>query len=348
MGNQSPLDVVVIGASAGGVETLLNLNKALPKNFPSTVFVVVHFPAFSMSVLPDILNRGGNLPAKHAEDGERFFPGKIYVAPPNSHLIINDHTLILDRGPREHGFRPAIDTLFRSAAQVFGPQVIGVILSGTLGDGVAGLLAIKRAGGVTIVQDPQEALFAEMPNKAIENVDVDFVLSLHNIATTLISLTKKTSVVEKTNQMGENENQSAEFVTKDVLDYIKSKQLNHRTILTCPECGGVMWETQEGNLTLFRCHVGHAYSTESFLTEQTDSLEKALWAAIRALEERKALLARLALFSEQRGNPLAAERFRKLSRDAIERADIIRQIVQKNGDIDLETGTKKDEVSLKE
>lgn len=348
MGNQSPCDIVVIGASAGGVETLLNLNKALPRDFPSTIFVVVHFPAFSMSVLPDILNRGGNLPAKHAEDGELFSPGQIYVAPPNSHLVFSDHTLILDRGPREHGFRPAIDTLFRSAAQEFGSQVIGVILSGTLGDGVAGLLAIKRAGGVAVVQDPQEALFAEMPNKAIENVDVDYILDLKNIAGRLVALTRKTPVLEKSDQMGENENKSAEFVKEDVEEFVRGPRSNHRTILTCPECGGVMWETHEGNLTLFRCHVGHAYSTESFLAEQTEALESALWAAIRALEERRALLARLAAFSEQRGNRLAAERFRKSSLDANERADIIRQIVQKNGDLELDNEVKQEGFSPKE
>lgn len=348
MGNQHPHDIIVIGASAGGVETLLNLNKALPWDFPASVFVVVHFPAFSMSVLPDILNRNGKLPAKHVEDGEGFTPGNIYIAPPNSHLVFNDRTLILDRGPREHGFRPAIDTLFRSAAQEFGPRVIGVILSGTLGDGVAGLQAIKQAGGITMVQDPQEALFAEMPTKAIENVEVDYILSLKQIAARLVSLSNITPDLDKSNQMGEDENQSADYVKMDVEDYVKGKRSNHRTILTCPECGGVMWETQEGNLTLFRCHVGHAYSTESFLSEQTDAMENVLWAAIRALEERRALLARLADFSEQRGNELAAERFKRLSQDANERADIIRQIVQKNGDIELKSKGKENDVSLED
>ena len=181
-------DIITIGASAGGVETLISLVRGLPFNLPAAVFVVVHFPPHSPSLLPDILNRNGSLPAGHAQHGELIQTGRIYVATPDYHLLVRRGAIHIVRGPRENHCRPAIDPLFRSAALAYGPRVIGVILSGTLGDGTAGLFAVKEQGGIAIVQDPQDALFPEMPHNAMFYVQCDYVVPLADLADLLVRL----------------------------------------------------------------------------------------------------------------------------------------------------------------
>ncbi len=166
-------DIVVIGASAGGVEALIRLTSALPRDLPASLFVVLHTPARSKSMLPAILSRSGNLPAIHAEHGSAIEPGCIYVARPDHHLIIKPGFVSVTQGPRENRQRPAIDPLFRSAALAYGHRVVGVVLSGSLDDGTSGLVSIKARGGTAIVQDPADALFDSMPRSAIENVAVD-------------------------------------------------------------------------------------------------------------------------------------------------------------------------------
>lgn len=181
-------DTIVIGASAGGVEALKHLAGALPADLPAAIFIVVHFPPDSMSMLPAILNRYGPLPAYTAQNNEPIRPGRIYVAPPDYHLLVRDGVMQVYRGPRENHTRPAIDPLFRSAAQACGRRVVGVLLSGMLNDGTAGLIEIKRQGGLAIVQDPEDALFPDMPRSAVKNVAVDYVLPLARIATVLTGL----------------------------------------------------------------------------------------------------------------------------------------------------------------
>ena len=181
-------DIVVVGASAGGVEALTNLVAALPADLPASLFVVLHVPATGTSTLPDILSRSGPLPASHAKDGEPIEQGRVYVAPPDHHLLLRDDHVHLARGPRENGHRPAVDPLFRSAAWEHSTRVVGVVLSGALDDGTAGLLAIKARGGVAVVQQPEDALYAGMPNNAIEHVEVDHVLPAAAIAGMLARL----------------------------------------------------------------------------------------------------------------------------------------------------------------
>jgi two-component system, chemotaxis family, protein-glutamate methylesterase/glutaminase len=182
-------DVVVVGASAGGVEALTNLVRALPGDFGAPVLVVLHIPATGASVLPQILSRAGPLHARHAEDGEPLERGCIYVAPPNCHLLVQQGTATLTRGPLENGVRPAINPLFRTAAAAYGDHAAGVILSGSLDDGALGLFAIKAAGGTTLVQDPEEALYPSMPSNAITYARPDYILSINEIAETLVRLT---------------------------------------------------------------------------------------------------------------------------------------------------------------
>jgi two-component system chemotaxis response regulator CheB len=179
-------DIIVIGASAGGVEALSALVENVPANIPAAVFVVVHFPAQSTSVLPQLLTRAGQLPAVHANDGEAIQTGRIYIAPPDFHMVLERGSMSVVRGPRENHSRPAIDPLFRSAALAYGPRVVGAILSGTLGDGTAGLAAVKRRGGIAVVQDPEEAPFPDMPRNALQYVRADYVLPLAEIPPLLV------------------------------------------------------------------------------------------------------------------------------------------------------------------
>ena len=265
-GAQTP-DIIVIGASAGGVEALQQIVSGLPPDLPAALFVALHLPAGGVSHLPDILSRHGPLPALHAQDGHRIKHGFIYVAPPNQHLLLHDGRIQLGAGPKENRHRPAVNVLFRSAAWTYGPRVIGVVLSGALDDGTSGLWEIKQRGGKAIVQDPSEALFPDMPQHAKDNVSIDYVVPLRDIATLLTDLAGQPVIVpdEKARQ--------------------SMKIQSSRTDLTCPECRGPISEFAQGPMKEYRCRVGHRYSPESFLAYHAETRERILWAAVVALEE---------------------------------------------------------------
>ena len=323
--------LIAIGASAGGIEAIAQVTKALPPDLPAAVLIVVHFPAHGKSVLPKILNRYGPLPASHAEDGAAILPGHIYIAPPDHHLLVKSDSLSLSYGPRENGHRPAIDMLFRSVARVYGSRAIGVILSGALDDGVIGLELIKAQGGRAIVQDPDEALFESMPRKAIENVEVDYVLRTAEIASLLSKLVER-PIPEK--PMAPNDNtqveQEAEIVAADKAAMERGEYAGRSSAVTCPECGGVLWELRNDNLVRFRCHVGHAYSLDSLVSEQADMVEQALWSAVRALEEKAALARRMANHARQQSHALTENQFQERVYEAEQNADLLRQILLHN------------------
>jgi two-component system chemotaxis response regulator CheB len=327
---QAGHDIIVIGASAGGVEALTELVSNLPPDLPAAVFVVLHFPTFATSTLPRILSRAGQLPAAHAEEGQKIQPGQIYVAPPNRHMLLNQNQVRLIIGPREHGFRPAIDPLFHSAARVFGPRALGVILSGTMSDGAVGIAAIKRSGGATLAQDPKEAAFSTMPMNAMRTGMVDQVLPVSGLAEEMNRLAREVQEIPDTggNSMSDQNEIENDLVQQDIKDYEKGKDKNSRTVLTCPECGGVLWELEEDNLLHFRCHVGHVYSDESLYEGQIDELESALWTAVRMLEERAALDRRLALQATERGHSKTETRFREQAEDAERSAAMVRKLLQ--------------------
>jgi two-component system, chemotaxis family, protein-glutamate methylesterase/glutaminase len=272
-------NIVVIGASAGGVDALCALSKQLPKKLDAAVFVVMHVG--DESVLPNILTRCGNLPAVPAENNKRYQRGCIYVAPPQCHLMIKDHVTVLARGPRENGHRPAADVLFRSAARVHRAKVIGVVLSGGRDDGSAGLFAIKARGGVAIVQDPGEAIMPNMPQNALKMVDIDYCLPLKQIAKVIVDLVngRVTDVTDAPNGGSDMEEKAHAENTKELPP-------GEQIPLSCPECNGPLFEVKEGGIARFQCFVGHAYSPESLSEEHTEALERALWTAIRKLKER--------------------------------------------------------------
>jgi len=314
----SDAEVVVVGASAGGVEALRKLARALPPDFGAPVLVVLHVPS-SGSVLPQILDRAGPLRARHAEDGEPLEPGCIYVAPPNCHLILEDGVVSLNRGPRENGHRPAIDPLFRTAAAAYGPRAAGVILSGALDDGTVGLFAIKQAGGATLVQDPEEALYPSMPSHAISYVQPDYVQSVNDIADTLVRLTTASTrdqPKEAVMTIDAAPNPSAE-----------DAQPGELTPFSCPDCGGSLWEVDVGGVSSFRCRVGHAYSINSLVDKEAEAVERALWTAYRALEERAAISRRVARRLAESGRHDSSGRFERQADASAHQADELKRIL---------------------
>lgn len=318
-------DMIVVGASAGGVEAVTQFVKSLPTDFPAAIFVVMHFPSFSMSVLPKILNRAGQLPACHPDDHASIKPGQIYIAPPNYHLLIQPGYIRLSQGPREHGHRPAIDVTFRSAAWAYGARVIGIILTGSLDDGTAGLLAIKNQGGLAIVQDPEEAMFNSMPRSALKYVAVDHIIKLSDLASCLSQSIEQP--IKENNPVSEQFNQEATIVAQDKAERERGEHPGDPSPLTCPDCGGVLWELQAGNLVRFRCHVGHAYSIESMAAEQANDVEKALWSAYRALEEKATLARRMAMQARQHNRTRSEAQFLTRAQESEQHAALLRQII---------------------
>ncbi|MEP0891973.1 chemotaxis protein CheB [Leptolyngbya sp. FACHB-16] len=319
------LNIIVVGASAGGVEMLTQLAKHLPETLEASLFIVVHFPSQSTSFLPKILSRVGKLPVRHPQDGESIRPGHIYIAPPDYHLLIQKGQMRLSQGPRENGHRPAIDTLFHSAARSYGRWVTGVLLSGALDDGVAGLAMVKSQGGLAIVQDPAEVAFDGMVRSAIANVDVDYILPIEAIAHQLVQLSEE--FLEGAIAMPEDMIHEAERVAEDKTEREEGQHFNSPSPMTCPDCGGVLWELREGELIRFRCHVGHAYSMDSLVAEQTNDVERALWSALRALEEKAALARRLAAHARSQARSLSENQFMTRADEAEKHATIVRQVV---------------------
>lgn len=320
-------DIVVVGFSAGGIDPLRRMVADLPRDFPAAMFVVHHFPPQSISALPQILSRVTGLPVAQAVDEEEITPGHIYVARPDQHLLLREKVVRLTRGPREHGHRPAVDPLFRTAARYFGARVIGVILSGTLDDGTAGLHAIKAAGGIAVVQDPEHCTYPGMPASAIEYVDVDHIVGPEALGGLVNRLARTGApaaprLVARADEIDPADVEPA-FVGTAAL---RGKDPPGRpSSLSCPDCGGVLWESEDGNLLHFRCHVGHAFSEETLLAKQSESLETALWTALRALEEKADLSRRLADRMRRRGDAnRSAEQLDQRARDAEHGSNLIR------------------------
>ncbi len=321
--------VIVIGASSGGVEALTELFQNLRPDLNASIFIVVHIAQDVRSYLPGILSRAGTIPAAHAVDAGRIEPGRAYVAPPGWHLLVQDGVMHLAFGPKENGFRPAIDPLFQSAAASYGPDVIGVVLSGSLHDGTRGLLAIERAGGTTVVQDPEEALFPSMPASALQYTEVDYSLPVSKIASLLNEiaggpLLEKGGNPVKAPLVHLPDDETAQ-IKKDFEQFEKGADANGRSLLTCPDCGGVLWELKDGDLVRYRCHIGHVYSPDMLLASQNSELENAFWEAIRHLVEKAALANRLAIRAKSNGKAELEAHYLKQAVEAEKSAGIIRR-----------------------
>lgn len=317
IGNSGRRDIVVIGASAGGVPALQRLVKLLPADFPAAVFVVLHIWPNSPSSLPEILARAGNLPAVQAEHGDVIVPGRIYVAPPDHHLMVEADRLFVTQGPRENRFRPAINPLFRSAALAFRHRVIGIVLTGMLDDGAAGLWAIARCGGVCVVQaDPQ---FEEMPRRAAERVNVDYLVPLDEIAPLLVRLTQEPVEAPKDVAVPDLLQLSDDKSKMKTIE-LDMDRVGKRSIFTCPECNGALWEITAGGGLEYACHVGHVYTPAGLDSAQNVTIEQSLWSAARALKENAAMHERLADRAAAHGLADAAQLYRRTASERLAEA----------------------------
>lgn len=318
--------IVTIGASAGGIEALTSLVAHLPHTFPATLFVVVHIAADSPGALPRMIARAGELPTEQAIDGAAILPGHIYVAPPDRHLLVEPNRMRVTRGPKENRFRPAVDPLFRSAAYAYGPQAIGIVLSGALDDGTAGLWAIKDRGGLAIVQEPAEAAYPSMPQNALRNVEIDYRLPVKEMASLLLELVNEPIPEEGGAPVSEAMKIENQIALEDNALQAGVLKLGPLSPYTCPECHGVLVQLQEGNNIRFRCHTGHAFSMESLVDAIGESMDETLWSAVRVFEERMLLLRHMADHMRKQAQATLAERFEQKAQAAEDRVLLLRQL----------------------
>lgn len=318
--------VIVVGASAGGLDALTALIGQLPIDFPVPILIVMHISADAVgNVLLDSINAHGKLKCLHAMDGVQAKPSHVYLAPSDHHLLIGkEGKLMVTKGARENRYRPGIDPLFRSAAVAYGNKAIGIVLTGYLDDGTAGLMAIKRCGGICIVQDPVDAEYPDMPKNAINQVKADYQLSVSQIGAILtkLLLDKPPKAVKIPGDI----KREAEIAENVLSDLPSVNALGNQVPFNCPGCGGVLWQISKGSFLRFRCHTGHSYTAKSLIAEQTKKIEETMWIALRMFEERRNLLT---TFSKNQSG--AAARF------SIERAeesqvhiDRIRKILKSN------------------
>ncbi|WP_052055241.1 chemotaxis protein CheB [Myxosarcina sp. GI1] len=318
--------VITIGTSAGGIQALKTLVSQLPKNFPASIHVVLHISNEAPSNLPTILKKAGQLSVSFSEDGERIEPGHIYIAPPDFHQILEYDRIRVIRGPRENRMRPAIDPLFRSAAVAYTSYATGVILTGMLDDGTAGLQAIKACGGTAIVQDPKDAAYSSMPESAISNVKVDWVVPLNDIAALLQQRIRQTPPVIK--EVPAHLLLEVPIAQNAITKPAIMDRIGKPVAQSCPSCGGPLWQMKNGSLLRYRCHIGHAFSNRTLVEEQSEATEKALWIALRTLEERARLLKNMSDNYAQKGATSLAKVHEERSAEAFDGALHIRSLIR--------------------
>lgn len=293
--------IVVVGGSAGALTALQRLVGDLKPDIPAAIFVATHVPPDSVSAMPHILSRSGAFFATHAIDGAPIAPGRIIVAPPNFHLVIERGVMRVVDWARENGQRPSIDVMFRSAATAYGDLVCGVLLSGTLDDGVAGMHAIRNAGGMTLVQDPADALFSDMPRNAILSGAAEATVGTDDLAA---AVTRSVNVLLE-NGGGKASPEAAH----------DERATGHPSVFTCPDCGGTLWESDEDGNLRYRCRTGHAYNVNAIMSAQHSALEDSLWVAQRIIEERIDFFRRMARRAGDRGDAKSAERYDRQAKE---------------------------------
>jgi two-component system chemotaxis response regulator CheB len=320
-------DMVVVGASAGGVESLMAFARSLPSALPATILVVLHVPASGASALPRILERVGKLPVDVAAPQQELQSGRIVIAPPDRHLVVVGNQLRISHGPRENGHRPAIDVLFRSAARAGGPRVIAVIMSGSLDDGTAGAIAVKEAGGLVLAQDPTEAAYPGMPQSVIKQLAVDEIATASQLGA-MVNQLCRTPAIPLTDRPGPDSIAPEAEMADIYAVRIAEDRSGAPAGLGCPECHGALFKIEEGGLLRFRCRLGHTWSWHTLLLEQGQALENALWMALHTLEEKAALSIHLAERAAERGSVLSCERFTEQAQDATRSAALVRRLLE--------------------
>ncbi|GAB2532385.1 chemotaxis protein CheB [Rufibacter soli] len=304
-------DIVVIGTSAGGMAVLCQLLEQLPKDLPAAIFIVQHLARDSNAqILVDRLNRTSGLPCQVATHEQVIETGKVYFVPQDNHLLLQKGRMLVTKGPRENLFRPAIDPLFRSAAAAYGPRVIGLVLTGMLQDGTVGMEMIKRSGGITMVQAPADAEYPDMPQSVLHEIEVDYVVPVAEMGALLQELVFVPA--SATAEPPEDVVYEASIAERLMLNtgggaVEDTEILGPRSPFSCPSCGGALWEVNYGHVKHFRCHSGHAYTAESFLHANVESIEETLWVAMRMLEERRTMLSAMAEQDKKKGHNHWAE-----------------------------------------
>lgn len=336
-------DVVVIGGSAGSIGALRKIIPALPADLPAAVFVVIHIGE-RPSLLHEVLGRAAKMHVERATNGTVFQHGRIYTARADQHLLLHNDHMILRRSAHENLARPAIDPLFRSAAASFGSRVIGIVLSGALNDGSAGLIAVERCGGITVVQDPGDAEYSDMPRSALRAVHPDHCVPVGEIAALITRLASEPAgpspavPVELRIEAAISAQEPNAMKTLD--------KLGKRSPLTCPECGGELWQMKDDILLRYRCHVGHAYTSEAVELGQAQQMEHRLWQLLRLHKERSELMRTRAMHERDLQHTALARQFEQRAQLYERDADLIRELLGRmNGgeDADPETPNKNSE-----
>jgi two-component system chemotaxis response regulator CheB len=319
-------DIIAIAGSAGAVREITAIVAGLPGEFSGSIFIVVHTSADGPGLLAQVLGRAGRLPVVNPRSGDVVRPGHVYVAPPDHHLIVSRGHIELVRGPKENGFRPAADPLFRSVARTYGSRAVGIIVSGGMDDGTLGLQAIKERGGIAIVQDPEEALYSGMPQSALRNVSVDHVMRAGMIPQKLVELARNGQVRGGDAMKNSKHGHFDPAVSADLANPGGALKGPPSSFI-CPECGGSLWELKNGQMLHYRCHVGHAYTADALVAGQDGAVEEALWTALRTLEETAALRRRLADDARTRKMVHVAVGYEERARQIEQRAGVIRHVL---------------------
>lgn len=322
--------VITIGTSAGGVRALKTLLQQLPKKFPASVHIVQHLSNEFPSNLVSILETSSQLPIAFAKNEEAIEPGRIYLAPPDFHLLLESDRILVVRGPRENRVRPAIDPLFRSAAVAHRSYATGVILTGMLDDGTAGLQAIKACGGMAIVQDPDDAAYDGMPTSAISSVDVDRVVPLKEMGDLLVERVRQTPLIVK--EVPSDLLLEAPITRNAITEPKTMARIGKPVAHSCPSCGGPLWQIGKNGrnnpLLRYRCHIGHAFTGRTLIEEQNEATEKALWIALRTLEERGRLLNTMSERYDKSGATALAKTHRERAQEAFDHSLLLRNLIR--------------------
>jgi two-component system chemotaxis response regulator CheB len=342
--------LVAIGGSAGALEPLKEVLAPLEADSPLSVLVTIHTTTVGGIYLPKILSRATALPVSLAQDGEPIAGGRVYVGPGDRHLKVVDGRIELNRGPREHHTRPAVDVLFRSAARSYDGRVLGVVLSGHGSDGTSGALAIRARGGQVIAQDPDEALARSMPQRVIETAGADFIATARGIGAQLSALARTSSISSSrgaATMLRDDETVNA-TIQKDIREQVAGKRDGETSVISCPDCGGVLWQMTQGRLVDFQCHIGHRYTTETMLVQKTEQLEAALVAALRLLKEKAIILRQTAERSRERGQMDAAARLEEQAANDDAHASLLQRELLEAEPSSLATGQIEDDVRSSE
>ena len=297
---KEPQFIVVIGASAGGLHSIIEVVAQLKSGMDLSVLIVLHITKISLGeILVNRIQKNTTYTCKIAEHGETLQSEHLYIAPPDVHLMLKKDLVQLGKGPAENRWRPSIDVLFRSAAAAYNSRVVGIVLSGLMQDGTSGMEAIKRSGGTTVVQDPEEAEYPDMPLSVLNNVEVDYVLNLHKIGALLQEMSNGGRPPQK--EVPIDIVKEAQIAERVIAGMDNMEELGVKSLYSCPDCGGGLWEVEGDKIRHFRCHIGHSYIEKDLLLRQVEALESTLWVATRMMEERRNLLTRMAAEEKSKG-----------------------------------------------